>query len=145
MEYELNLLNIGKKVFGLMFVTAIIGIASQILSIPVIAAEEEKWTDQGNYSTDWYEQHRNDLSYTINSSKELAGLAVLNNRGESFEDKTIKLSDNLNMSGKVWIPIGTLDYEFDGTFDGNGKTISHLSTTGSGNHQGLFALNIGTI
>lgn len=78
-----------------------------------------------------------DGTITINSSKELAGVALAVNSGTTYEGITLKLARDLNLNGKTWTPIGdsyrkTTEnvHKFMGTFDGNGKTISGLCNTG---------------
>lgn len=70
----------------------------------------------------------------------------INNQNNSFNYKTIMLSNDIDMNGANWLPMGqnftsdtngrytALGYantvEFRGTFDGNGKTISNLNING---------------
>lgn len=70
----------------------------------------------------------------------------INSKNNSFNYQTIKLSNDIDMNGANWLPMGqnftsdangrytALGYantvEFRGTFDGNGKTISNLNITG---------------
>lgn len=70
----------------------------------------------------------------------------INNKHNSFGNKTIKLANDIDMNGANWLPMGQnfsfdangrytdLGYadtvEFRGTFDGNGKTISNLNING---------------
>ncbi len=58
----------------------------------------------------------------------------VNDSGVSYSGKTITLMNNIDMTGIDWIPVGqTGGYAaktyFQGTFDGNGKTISNLTVT----------------
>ena len=53
---------------------------------------------------------------------------------DGFFEQTIKLTADIDLNEKVWIPIGTEENQFHGTFDGNGHTISCLQS-GEG---GLF-------
>ena len=49
------------------------------------------------------------------------------------------LADNIDLTGKDWTPIGTsFGNSYTGTFDGNGKTITGLTVTGSNEYAGLF-------
>ena len=65
--------------------------------------------------------------YYISTPGELAYIGNLVNNGDSLAGKTVKLMADLDLSGKVWTPIGT-DYQtgFDGVFDGDNHTISNL-------------------
>ena len=49
----------------------------------------------------------------------------------------ITLNANPNMSGITWIPLGTKSNPYTGTFDGNNKTISNLSISGT-EYVGFF-------
>ena len=63
---------------------------------------------------------------TISSADELAKIGTT---GYALNDK-YRLTENINLSSIswTWTPIGTTDedHSFQGTFDGNGKTISNL-------------------
>lgn len=50
------------------------------------------------------------------------------------------LVSDIDLSGDTWIPIGTTNAPFSGSFDGSGHTISHLSSGyfNSENYAGLF-------
>ena len=65
----------------------------------------------------------------ISTAQELEWLADAVNRGNSMRGKTIVLTNNIDMSGITdWTPIGDY-YMFQGTFDGQGHTISNLTMT----------------
>ncbi len=80
----------------------------------------------------WYDETAGDPSepdtYTLTSASELAGLAKLVNEGkETFEGKTITLASDIALDGvSNWIPIGSAEHPFNGTFDGAGHTVSGL-------------------
>ncbi len=64
----------------------------------------------------------------IYTAEQLARVAYdVNNGINSYEGKTLTLANNIDLSGKYWVPIGTKDNPFMGTFDGNGKSIQYLS------------------
>ena len=50
------------------------------------------------------------------------------------------LVSDIDLSGDTWIPIGTTNASFSGSFDGSGHTISHLTSGyfNSENYAGLF-------
>ena len=48
------------------------------------------------------------------------------------------LTDDINLTGKEWTPIGDYDNRYTGTFDGGNHTISGLTVTGSDEYAGLF-------
>ncbi len=85
----------------------------------------------------------------IYTAAQLAGFAELVNDGETYEGKTVKLANDIDLANRYWTPIGfiqkytnTVRVPFKGTFDGNGKTISNLMVSakegGSVNSAGLF-------
>lgn len=83
---------------------------------------EESWGDAGNYTISWY--NKNKTEFTISTNKELAGMAYLvNNQYADFEGKTIKLANDIDISGKKWMSFST----FKGTLDGQGYCISGLA------------------
>ena len=96
-------------------------------------AQTEKWADSAD--TKWYtEATEGTTEFTISTAAQLAGLAVLVNgtaegysSGVTFQGKTITLGDSINLSGKEWTPIGNSNTkQFQGTFDGQGNTVSKL-------------------
>lgn len=66
--------------------------------------------------------------YTIRSAEELANFAQLVNSENDFSGKTITLGKNIVLDGSDWMPIGTKDNPFKGTFNGrNGSTYYTIS------------------
>ena len=84
------------------------------------------WADNGAYTISWYD--KNQTSFDISTSQELAGLAYLvNNNFASFEGKTVYIQSDIDLSGREWIPIGTGSTIFQGTIEGNNATISNIN------------------
>ncbi len=92
---------------------------------------------------------------TITSAAQLAGLAqelasnVNTNDLESmmrYRDVTVKLAADIDLNGRPWTPIGSMDLVkmtgafFSGSFDGQGHTISNLSINTEAGSQGLFGM-----
>lgn len=72
-----------------------------------------------------------DDPYQINSAEELASLG-----GRSFSGKSYRLTQDIDMKNVSMQPIK----EFaDGTFDGDGHTISNLTISAASGNAGLFA------
>lgn len=46
-----------------------------------------------------------------------------------FNNKTVKLTANIDLENRAWTPMGQSNDAFAGTFDGNGYTIKNLSVT----------------
>lgn len=63
----------------------------------------------------------------------------------TYSGATIKLTADLDLAGISWIPIGTPDYPFDGTFDGGGHTLSNLNVNIDGGMTGNVAGFFGVI
>ena len=87
--------------------------------------------------------------YLISTQSDLETFAKDVNSGISYKGQFIKLTDNIKCDydeNNQWTPIGNYDNRFQGTFDGNGKTISGLYFDNSDqNYVGLFGYNEGTI
>ncbi len=67
------------------------------------------------------------ISY-INSAEDLAKVANDVNSGkDTYKDKTLILMTDIDLSGKYWIPIGTEECPFEGTFNGNNMNIQYVS------------------
>ena len=61
------------------------------------------------------------------------------NSGETYAGKTVQLDADITMDNVSWVPIGSGDNLFKGTFDGNSNTISNLNINNSSlDYAGLF-------
>ena len=89
-----------------------------------------------------------DSPYEISTADELKNFAIAVNGGEKSAhavlmnniDLSSVCGESLN-SGTSWNPIGIINQQYSGTFDGNGKTISGLyikNTSSDTGYQGLF-------
>lgn len=67
-------------------------------------------------------------AYTITSEDDLRLFAYSVNNGTTYSGKTVVLMTDIDLHNEYWTPIGKENYEFKGTFDGNGHTISNLTT-----------------
>ncbi|MBQ7800997.1 MAG: S-layer homology domain-containing protein [Oscillospiraceae bacterium] len=99
--------------------------------------------------------------YTISTAGELAQLAAIVNgtaegiAQDSFSGKTVKLAGDIDLASDEWTPIGqvtvdeigmlTTSYDFAGTFDGCGKTISGLNVSITNGGAALFGYVTGTV
>ena len=93
-------------------------------TVSLAAAEDPGYTIEG------------DGSYTVTTADGLKNVAKLVNE-EGKTDINITLDTDLTLTGE-WTPIGTESQPYTGTFDGNGKTITGLTVTGSYKYAGLF-------
>lgn len=86
---------------------------------------------------------------TISTPAQLAAIAANVNNGDSYAGKTIVLTADINLAGVEWTPIGNTAKPFQGTFDGNGHTVSNLtidaSDTGEEGVGFIGHLNGGTV
>lgn len=113
-------------------------------------AQDDSWSDEGNRDTDWGSDYEAATIFTISTSKQLAQFAYMVNNGQDFNGKTVTLGDvqhetpvypannSFYLSGYSWVPIGTTEHPFNGTFDGNGKSVTYVTIEGSNSYQGFF-------
>ena len=77
-------------------------------------------------------------TYEVYNAEGLKNIAELVNE-EWKLDINITLTNNIDLTGIDWTPIGKDDNKaYTGTFDGNGKTITGLTVTTSDRYAGLF-------
>ena len=103
--------------------------------------------------TSWYTNDTTVSTFYISTAAQLAGLAKLVNEGNNFSKKTIQLTKDIRLNeqdvptgGHEWTPIGNNKKKFQGTFDGDGHTISGLYINADKvNFQGLFGFSTGTV
>ena len=95
----------------------------------------------------------NENTYLITTPAELAWVAEqVNSKTEYFAGKTIKLMNDIDLSGSYWTPVGNVnDYPtvtFKGTFDGQNHIISNLTASDDAAGYaaaGLFGSILGTV
>ena len=92
------------------------------------------WSGSGNSQND---------PYLIASASDLIQLATNVNNGTDYSGKYFKQTAPITLSGN-WTPIGTSGKPFKGKYDGDNKTISGLTVSGSYQYAGLFGYTIGT-
>ena len=71
--------------------------------------------------------------YIITNGDELAWVAKATAEGNNFSGKTVKLAADINLGGHEWMPIGSAisgGVAFQGTFDGDGHTVSFFTIDG---------------
>ena len=100
-------------------------------TVSLAAAEDPGYTIEG------------DGSYTVTTAD---GLLAWNEAVQKDMTLNCTLADNIDLTGKDWTPIGTsFGNSYTGTFDGNGKTITGLTVTGSDRYTGLFGFIKSTV
>ena len=75
--------------------------------------------------------------YLIKNASNLKQLADYVNSGNSYPNTYFELSDNIDMTGENFEPIGNQDNHFSGKFDGNGYVIKGISVNAD-SYIGLF-------
>lgn len=76
--------------------------------------------------------------YQIWNEAQLNDLATQNNATASIDAAYFKLLHDINLGGKEWTPIGTLEQQFKGHFDGNGHSVMGISISLDILNTGLF-------
>ena len=92
---------------------------------------EPLW-DGKSATTDWYDENKDAESFFVDSAEDLKGLAELLSEGTDFSGKTITQTDDVDLGGHEWVPIGAgkrgdTPNVFNGSFNGNWHTISNFS------------------
>ncbi len=109
---------------------------------PMLRATAGTMAAAPDYS--WYDSKKTATRFEIGSAAQLQGLADITNGNHGaafdFSGREISLTSDLDLSEyENWTPIGAGG--FNGTFKGNGHTISGLTIDASGQYNvGLFGL-----
>ena len=127
------------------------GLTIDGIGITVVATQDTVENDSVDNQYDKDATYLNtdaDGNYLISNANELVYFAKsVNVDGETYAGKTVKLTADIDLAGKNWIPVGgsgsVASYPnktFSGTFDGDGKTISNMkvNVTGEFASAGLF-------
>ena len=104
--------------------------------LTLAGCEIGKWDDGGGESGAaedlGYNYDTTTKTYTVYNAD---GLLAWNEAAQKDKSINCTLSADINMAGKEWTPIGTDDNNsYNGTFDGNGKTITGLTVNQSGKY-----------
>lgn len=78
--------------------------------------------------------------YEIYTAKGMRQFASMFESGNDFNGITIRLARSINMKNEQWVPIGTQNLPFKGTFDGQGFTIKNLQVYSNEKYAGMFAV-----
>ncbi|MEA4893281.1 MAG: S-layer homology domain-containing protein [Peptococcaceae bacterium] len=115
--------------------TSTIALYVAITPPPVLPAAEA-YAEGATSPTD-YDLDTGNKTLTIKTAK---GAAFWSANGASYLDYTILLADDINVSGFLWTPVGNAaGSKFEGSFDGQGHSISGLTITAANNeYAGLF-------
>ena len=128
-----------------------------LIAVGSAQAQSGNWSDAGNRDTSWGSDYESATSFTITTPQQLAQFAYMVNNVSDFSGKTVTLDDevkeiewggnvyqqNINFDGDLsshdWIPIGSPTHPFNGTFNGNGKSVVNVKNAERNtSHQGFF-------
>ncbi len=98
-------------------------------AVTTLAAATPGYSESGNNITI---SNANGLAWLISTVNGLNGQSTV------LSDKTITLTDDVDMSDHAWVPIGTTERPFTCTFDGNGHIIKGVTCSTEFQHKGLF-------
>lgn len=136
------------------FTKLVISFSFLFLYIPTAVFAADTVGSQVAYETSdmsWYDETKTE--FNITTANELEGLSQIVNEGiADFTEKTVYLSNDIDIGGLRWTPIGhTLinisnGQFFMGTFDGQGHTVKNLTInenaqTNSQTAWGLFGFS----
>lgn len=124
------------------------GLSIDGIGITVVATQDTVEYDSYNKTYDTNATYLNTdaqgNNYFISNANELVYFAKsVNVDGETYAGKTVKLTADIDLAGKLWIPVGqTQVSSFQGTFDGQGHTIKNMTVNYTGTNSnyacGLF-------
>ena len=75
-------------------------------------------------------------TYEIGSAADLVAFAQAVNGGQT--DAYAVLTDDIDLDGATWTPIGNSTNKYAGTFDGQGYAITNFEYTATSDYNGLF-------
>ena len=82
--------------------------------------------DDKSYSNETTKLELKDGAYEISSLDQLKLFRDAVNEGYNFNGETVKLTATIDLNNEEWTPIGKSGKTFQGTFDGQGNTVSNL-------------------
>lgn len=90
----------------------------------------EIWIKQSNDLSQLFQKNSGlaDDPYSIKNDQDLLEFNEKVNNGWNFSGRTVRLDNDIDLSGINWIPIGNAEkgYAFSGNFNGNGHIISNI-------------------
>lgn len=105
--------------------------------LPHLDFSQKYWIDEGASKDEGTGKFVNEVkpsgtTYTITSASQLAWVAYQVNENNDFSGKTIQVTDDIDLAGKVWTPIGIMGHPFKGSFElASDKTISNMTCYGA--------------
>ena len=94
--------------------------ATAVANVPMLDLTSlMSWQDDFIPDTEWFDRDVSADEFHISTNRELAGLArIVNSNQQNFDGRTVILGDDIDLRGRVWVPIGMGNNIFRGTFDG---------------------------
>ncbi len=121
------------------------GLTLDAISITVVATQMTAEFDSYDNQYDALATYMNknaDGEWEIDNLGQLIYFAKSVNEGNSYAGETVVLTNDIDLAGINWIPIGNADADefvgFKGTFDGQNFTISNLTINSASWGKGLF-------
>ena len=129
-------------------------LALLLLTVGGVQAQEGNWSDYRDMS--WGSDYDTATEFIITNPEQFAQFAFMVNSGNDFSGKTVTLDNGVeeiewggqvypqtvwydgNLQDYYWTPIGTADHPFNGTFNGNGKSITYVTINSTASYQGFF-------
>ncbi|WP_028551205.1 chitobiase/beta-hexosaminidase C-terminal domain-containing protein [Paenibacillus sp. UNC451MF] len=111
-----------KSIYAIGFAVLFIALLAGLMTFHA-SASTSHWTDGGHADTAWFDNATEYGTYTIDTPAKLAGVAKLVNDGvnrngipiNGFNGKILEVSQDLDLSAYLWVPIGTQTKPFKGT------------------------------
>lgn len=126
-----------KKITILLSIVATMFFSLPMYSVSVWDGTADIWTAGTGTESD---------PYQIVTAQQLAFVAEMVNGGvTTYQNKYFVLNDEIDLSDLEWTPIGSYDYKFEATFNGNGHTISGLRVSAERTYNGLFGYSTALI
>ena len=111
--------------------TAVMSKVSLMLLLMLMLVPQGAWAKLEGYGTEV-------SPYLIRNADDMMEYASIVNSSNGEYHGSGKLMANIDLTGKTWTPLGTTNYPFTKTFDGNNKTISGLNLTATAANAGFF-------
>lgn len=103
--------------------------------VTVFAAENTVDTWDGSVDTSWYDA--NSTEFHITTAEQLAGISQLaSEKNLNFEDVTLNLTIDVNLSGYSWTPIK----KFSGIFNGGNHTVYNMYVEQTDGQSGFLSI-----
>lgn len=150
--YTNNVMNLGYYLYDSTWVARKTDIPVPRCFVGTVVDENDIVEDT-NAHTAWYDADPEATTFEIKTANDLLGFAVKVNDGVTFSGTTVKLVNDIELNRGwnapetvddpvvepdiTWTPIGGAK-KFQGTFNGQGKTIKGIYVVQSGNYVGLF-------